>query len=58
MFANSIWTAATLLLEYTFLKGLRWLRVKNLPINAGDAGLICEKSPGGGNGNPLQYSYL
>ena len=34
--------------------------VKNLPANAGDPGLIPElgKSPGEGNGNPLQYSYL
>ena len=34
--------------------------VKNLPTNAGDVGLIPRlgKSPGGGNGNPLQYSYL
>ena len=34
--------------------------VKNLPANAGDAGLIPEsgRSPGGGNGNPLQYSCL
>ena len=34
--------------------------VKNLPANAGDVGLIpgSERSPGGGNGNPLQYSYL
>ena len=34
--------------------------VKNLPANLGDAGLIpgSGKSPGGGNGNPLQYSYL
>ena len=35
--------------------------VKNLPVNAsatGDAGSIpgSERSPGGGNGNPLQYS--
>ena len=32
--------------------------VKNLPANAGDSGLILgqERSPGGGNGNPLQYS--
>ena len=39
------------------------LVVKNLPANAGDirdAGLIpgSGKSPGEGNGNPLQYSYL
>ena len=36
------------------------LVVKNLPANAGDAGLIpgSGRSPGGGNGNPLQYSSL
>ena len=37
--------------------------VKNLPANAGDtrdAGSILglERSPGGGNGNPIQYSCL
>ena len=34
--------------------------VKNLPVNAGDAGLIpgLGRSPGGGNGNPLQCSCL
>ena len=34
--------------------------VKNLPANAGDAGSITwfERSPGKGNGNPLQYSCL
>jgi len=37
--------------------------VKNLPANAGnirDEGLIpgLERSPGGGHGNPLQYSRL
>ena len=34
--------------------------VKNLPANPGDMGLIPEsgKSPGEGNGNPLQYSCL
>ena len=38
----------------------RWLMVKNLPANAGDAGLIpgSGRSSGGGNGNPLQYSCL
>ena len=32
--------------------------IKNLPANAGDAGSIpgLGRSPGGGNGNPLQYS--
>ena len=39
------------------------LMVKNLPANAGDArhvGLIpgSRRSPGGGNGNPLQYACL
>ena len=34
--------------------------VKNLPANAGDAGLIPEsgRAPGEGNSNPLQYSCL
>ena len=34
--------------------------VKNLPANAGDAGLISGsgRSPGEGNDNPLQYSCL
>ena len=34
--------------------------VKNLPASAGDAGLIpgLGRSPGGGNGNPFQYSGL
>ena len=40
-----------------------WLVVKNPPGNAGDirdVGLIpgSERSPGGGHGNPLQYSCL
>ena len=39
------------------------LVVKNLPANAGDArdtGSVSRsgRSPRGGNGNPLQYSYL
>ena len=34
--------------------------VKSPPANAGDVGLISGsgRSPGEGNGNPLQYSYL
>ena len=34
--------------------------VKNLPANAGDAGMIpgSRRSPGEGNGNPLQHSCL
>ena len=36
------------------------LVVKNSPANAGDLGSIpgSGRSPGGGHGNPLQYSYL
>ena len=36
------------------------LVVKNLPANAGDVGTIpgSGRSPGVGNGNPLQYSCL
>ena len=36
------------------------VEVKNLPTNAGDAGLIpgLGRSPGEGNGTPLQYSGL
>ena len=34
--------------------------VKNLPVNAGDVSSIpgSGRFPGGGNGNPLQYSCL
>ena len=34
--------------------------IKNPPANAREDGLISGsgRSPGGGNGNPLQYSYL
>ena len=33
--------------------------IKNLPVNAGDVGAIpgLGRSPGEGNGSPLQYSY-
>ena len=48
-----------------FFKGASWvlLVVKNLPTNEGnvrDVGLIpgSRISPGEGNGNPFQYSYL
>ena len=38
----------------------RWLSGKESTCNAGDTGLMprLEKSPGGGHGNPLQYSCL
>ena len=51
LFVKSIW--------YVWASQLtQW--VKNLPAIAGDLGLIpgLGKSPGGGHGNPLQYSYL
>ena len=37
-----------------------WLAIKNLSASAGDAGSILKlgRSPGEGNGNPLQYSCL
>ena len=44
-----------------FTVGLpRWLSGKESTCNAGDTGSIpgLEKSPGGGHGNPLQYSCL
>ena len=36
------------------------VKVENLPVNAGGTGLILgsERSPGEGNGKPLQYSCL
>ena len=39
---------------------LRWLSGKVSACQAGDAGSIpgSGRSPGGGTGNPLQYSYL
>ena len=43
------------------VSGLPWsLSGKELPANAGEAGLIpgSGRSPGEGNGNPLQYSCL
>jgi len=46
---------------HLFILGLpRYSVVKNLPANAGDACSILGwgGSPGGGNGNPLQYSCL
>ena len=55
-------------INYNLLRGLQGasqvvLVVKNLPAKAGDmsdAGLIpgSERSPGGGHGNPFQYSCL
>ena len=58
-----------MLLQVALLHSFLWLSnilfpggsvVKNLPAMAGDTGLIpgLGRSPGEGNGNPLQYSCL
>ena len=46
-----------------YKKGVPGAVVKNLPVNAGDLGNVSfvsglGRSPGGGNGNPFQYSCL
>ena len=56
-------TTYIILVPLTFGDGLpRWLRVKNpnLSANAGDTDLIpgSGRSPGVGNGNPFQYSWV
>ena len=54
-------TQAFFMCDYTGALGfLGGPVVKNLPVNAGDADLIpgSGKSPGGGNGKPLQYFCL
>ena len=48
-------------LQYNFFMGFAGdSAVKNLPVSAGEKGLIpmLRRSPGEGNGNPLQYSCL
>ena len=64
---NAILKPITFLLEYTEMQSLIPYSgisgdsvVKNFPANAGDPGSIpgLERSPGGGNGNPFQYSCL
>ena len=54
--------------EYLFVRLILWafsgdVGVKNLPANAGDPRVVGSipgpgRSPGGGNGNPLQYFCL
>ena len=49
------------LYQYMFVEGLPWwLSSKESACNAGCAGSIpgLERPPGGGHGNPLQYSCL
>ena len=47
-------------LSLLFMRDLPGGSVKNPPANAEDVGSTpgSGRSPGGGNGNPLQYSYL
>ena len=57
---TGVQTCALPILHFCLLGGSV---VKNLPANAGDAGDVGSfpglgSSPGGGNGNILQYSYL
>ena len=50
-----------ILFKLVLTRGLpKWAVVKNLPANSGDESLIpgSGRSPGVGNGNPLQYSCL
>ena len=59
---HSIWIAS-LVFRCSYWLGLGlpwWLSGKDMPANAGDMGSIPEsgRSPGEGNGNPLQYSCL
>ena len=54
------WLSSSNCIAWGFLRGLL---VKYPPANAGDAGDVVwisgsGRSPRGGNGNPLQYSYL
>ena len=47
------------MVSISLFKGLpRWLSGKESACNVGDPGSIPGSSPGEGNGNPLQYSYL
>ena len=55
-----LYTYITHIYTHTYMGFPRGSAVKNLPASAGDVGLISElgRSPGGGNGNLLQYSCL
>ena len=54
------WEMLSALNFIAFKLGLRWWLSGNPPAKAGDVGLIprWRRSPGGGSGNPLQYSCL
>ena len=55
-----LWAASTNVPVYKQVGFPGGSAVKNLPTNAGDAGSVpgLGRSPGEGNGNPLQYSCL
>ena len=54
---HPMWCGQKNIWNWDFAGG--WV-LKNLPASAGDAGLLpgLGRSPGEGNGNPLQYSWL
>ena len=58
--AHGLWLVFNIIISLTRASQVVVLVVKNLPANAGDSGLIPEsgRSPGEGNGYPLQYSCL
>ena len=56
-----IWSSKGFITHQSRMKGFPGgIVVKNLPVSEGGSGLIpgSERSPGGGNNNPLQYSCL
>ena len=57
------WFGFSVILKHPFREVQVALVVKNQPVNTGDIGVSgsipeSERSPGGGYGNPLQYSCL
>ena len=58
--STGVTKSRTRLNDFTFTFNFRWLRGKESACNAGDPGSIpaSGRSPGEGNGNPLQYSCL
>ena len=62
---HSVWRLFCLFSSFKHSNLLSWTSqvaqwVKNPPANTGDVGLVPRwgRYPGGGNGNPLQHSYL
>ena len=57
---NSVTLYVNLLISEIDIRLPRWLSSKESAASAGDAGSVpgSRRSPGGGNGNPLQYSCM